>query len=1027
MKRKRIFFTIILLLLQFCGSILWARPTTEYEAEMVVTGWLRTDQQPLGASLGQQVKKVETFTDDFAEPIYYIVYLQPAGFVIVPADDLIEPIIGFADDGTYDPSTDNPLGALVTNDLNGRIAMVRDIQVLEATSAMESAMERALNSQAKWDQLTGFAEAPAGPVALVGGLPAISDVRVAPLVQSKWAQTTCCEDPCLACYNYYTPPYGPNDPNNYPCGCVATAMSQVMRYHEHPNDPCGIGVNPFKISVDGTSQWALTRGGDGSGGPYNWDLMTLVPDCNTDDPNRQAIGALCYDAGVSVKMSYWPLPTGSRASSSDVNSALINTFMYSNAIYGDNGGANIGPALNDMVNPNLDYDHPVILGLFPGSTDGHAVVCDGYGWQYISMIPHGFWTLYHHLNMGWAGVQDAWYNFSIPDMPPGFSIVDGCVYNIFVSGSGEIISGRVIDASGNPTSGLTVTAQRTAGGTYNAVTNVKGIYALARIPSASTYTISINEAGYDFTDKVVSTGTSGVGNPPNTSGNVWGVDFMPFEGAIFVDANASGKNDGSNWTDAYKYLQDALAAASSGDTILVAQGTYRPDANSSYPEGTGDRYATFQLINSVEIYGGFPAGGCNSWDDRDPNGCEAILSGDIGTAGNTLDNSYHIVTGSGTDATAVLDGFVITAGNAHGSHPADNGGGMYNYTGSPTLANCTFRENLGDYGAGMLNNMSSSPTLTNCTFSDNSAAQISGGMFNANQSSPTLTSCLFSGNSGTGGGMHNWVNSNPILTNCIFIGNSAAPVGGGMYNRDSSSPTLTNCTFIDNTSNYGGGMYNWNNCNPTLTNCLFTGNSIGYDGGGGMHNRANCNPTMTNCTFSGNSANTSGGGIYNRENSSPTLTNCILWGNSDSGGIDESAQIHTDSGTPVVTHSCIQDDDPDDGYIPFGGVANNNIDDIPLFIDPNGIDGIVGTEDDNLRLSPGSPCIDTGDNSVVLPNSLDIENHPRLIDGDCNGTVTVDIGAYEFAFIYFGDLDGDCDIDFYDFAILAAHWLVGVE
>ena len=68
--------------------------------------------------------RVETFTDNYGEPVYYIVYLEPSGFVIVSADDLVEPIIGFADDGTYEPSPENPLGALVTNDLNGRMAAV---------------------------------------------------------------------------------------------------------------------------------------------------------------------------------------------------------------------------------------------------------------------------------------------------------------------------------------------------------------------------------------------------------------------------------------------------------------------------------------------------------------------------------------------------------------------------------------------------------------------------------------------------------------------------------------------------------------------------------------------------------------------------------------------------------------------------------------------------------------------------------------------------------------------------------------
>ena len=57
-----------------------------------------------------------------------MVYLNPAGFVIVSADDMVEPIIGFLPEGQYDPSPDNPLGAMVSQDLPGRVLAARQME-----------------------------------------------------------------------------------------------------------------------------------------------------------------------------------------------------------------------------------------------------------------------------------------------------------------------------------------------------------------------------------------------------------------------------------------------------------------------------------------------------------------------------------------------------------------------------------------------------------------------------------------------------------------------------------------------------------------------------------------------------------------------------------------------------------------------------------------------------------------------------------------------------------------------------------
>ena len=266
---------------------------------------------------------------------------------------------------------------------------------------------------------------------------------------------------------------------------------------------------------------------------------------------------------------------------------------------------------------------------------------------------------------------------------------------------------------------------------------------------------------------------------------------------IFVDANAIGANNGTSWADAYNYLQDARAAASSGAEIRVAQGTYKPDRGATVT--AGDRTATFQLASGVTIRGGYAGSGAPDPNARNINAHKTILSGDLnGDDGpdfaHNSENSYHVVTGSGTDATALLDGFTITAGNADGYFLDGHlyGGGMRNVNGSPAVINCTFVGSRATYGGAMYNEQAGNPVLVNCTLSSNSA-QYGGGICNRNAGSPSLVNCVISGNSAEG--------------------------GGGMWNYDRCNPTLTNCTLSRNTASYGGGVWSYYGV-TTITNCI---------------------------------------------------------------------------------------------------------------------------------------------------------------------------------------------------------------
>jgi hypothetical protein len=135
--------------------------------------------------------------------------------------------------------------------------------------------------------------------------------------------------------------------------------------------------------------------------------------------------------------------------------------------------------------------------------------------------------MYHHLNMGWAGISDAWYN--LPDVNAidrTYNSVVMCIYNIHVTheGDGEVISGRILDHNGNPIPDVNVYAETIDKQTILSTnTNAKGIYAFNNLNSATTYTILPISTGFIFTEQEVTTGTSLDEKP--VSGNKWAVDF----------------------------------------------------------------------------------------------------------------------------------------------------------------------------------------------------------------------------------------------------------------------------------------------------------------------------------------------------------------------------------------------------------------------------------------------------------------------------------------------------------------------
>lgn len=278
---------------------------------------------------------------------------------------------------------------------------------------------------------------------------------------------------------------------------------------------------------------------------------------------------------------------------------------------------------------------------------------------------------------------------------------------------------------------------------------------------------------------------------------------------LYVDGEATGRNDGTSWVDAFTSLQTAIdvagASATTGEIwVAKTSGGYRPAAAS------GSRSTSFELANGVAVYGGF-AGTETLRSQRNPRTNTTILTGDLNgnddaTALSRDDNSYHVVDGSGVDNTAILDGFTIVGGNANGTNSnQQRGGGVYVSQGSPTIRRCTFVSNRASHGAGAFA-IGGSPTFLNCLFFGNVAGGNGGAIAGDAGSTVLIANGVFSGNSANAGGaIHAAFGSHVTLVNASLSGNHATTIGGGVRNASSSQTSITNSILWGNSDNSGNG------------------------------------------------------------------------------------------------------------------------------------------------------------------------------------------------------------------------------
>ena len=316
---------------------------------------------------------------------FYIIQEDDAdgGWVIMAADDAVQPILAYGKTGTFDPDPSH-----MPDNLKWWLGMYNQ-QIKTAVTEKVSASDEV---KEEWTNLRRGMRSATQATAVVG-----------PLITTKWDQGS---------------PYNGQCPSGRYTGCVATAMSQVMNYYEWPQT--GQGSHSYTDSKSGTSHnvnFANTT--------YDWSNMPEPKGTSSSSSaQKNAVATLMYHCGVAVEMSYGtdgsgaqtlPLRYGNTTSACAMN-ALWNYFKYNADSLQANVRSSTGTNYSgysswtdanwiNMLKTELNKKRPILYSGFGGGS-GHSFICDGYD-------SDG----YFHFNWGWSGMYDNY--FTVNNLNPG--------------------------------------------------------------------------------------------------------------------------------------------------------------------------------------------------------------------------------------------------------------------------------------------------------------------------------------------------------------------------------------------------------------------------------------------------------------------------------------------------------------------------------------------------------------------------------------------------------------------------------
>ena len=324
--------------------------------------------------VGNELELVYTMNAENGEPCFYVFNVSDYGFVMVSATDLVRPILGYSEDGIFE--TDNIAPGLGF--------MMEDYQEAISYAIYETAVAPAY-VEAEWASLkeTGKLK----PQERAGR-------KIGPLCPTAWDQSWP--------YNYYCPtlnkPFASN--GKAVVGCVATAMSQIMKFWEHPTK--GTGSHTYKPNTDQYVYPELSANfGETT---YDWANMPYQIDKNSPQEQIEAVALLGYHCGVAVDMMYDDDGTGSGAYSVDVPTAMMQYFGYAKSNFKPRTVT--ADVWDSYIREAIEMGRPIFYSGTSNTGGGHAFVCDG-------MDENGLF----HYNYGWSGSGDGFFASTANDYP----------------------------------------------------------------------------------------------------------------------------------------------------------------------------------------------------------------------------------------------------------------------------------------------------------------------------------------------------------------------------------------------------------------------------------------------------------------------------------------------------------------------------------------------------------------------------------------------------------------------------------